>query len=63
MVNNKHLDIEFLEKKIISPKNRFKLSNQENKELSKFFENKNILVIGASGSIGSKFSLELISIR
>ncbi len=63
MVNNKHLDIEFLEKKIISPKNRFKLSNQENKELSKFFENKNILVIGASGSIGLKFSLKLINYK
>ena len=63
LMNNKHLDIEFLEKKIISKKNRFKLNNQEKKEISKLFENKNILVIGASGSIGSKFSLELINYK
>ena len=61
MIGKKHLNIEFLEKKIISKKNRFKLSNQENQEIKNLFKNKNILIIGASGSIGLKFSLKLIN--
>ena len=57
----KQFDLEFLEKKIISQKNRFKLDKEENKEIKKIFANKTVLIIGASGSIGSKFSLDLIN--
>ena len=59
----KQLELEFLEKKIISRKNRFKLDKEENNEIKKLFVNKTVLVIGASGSIGSKFSLDLIDYK
>ena len=39
MIGKKYLNIEFLEKKIISQKNRFRLSNQENQEIKKLFKN------------------------
>ena len=57
----KQFDLEFLEKKIISQKNRFKLDKEENRKIKKLFANKTVLIIGASGSIGSKFSLDLIN--
>ena len=54
------LNISDIEKKIISQVNRFQISKKDNSELLKFFKNKNILVIGAAGSIGSKFTEDLI---
>ena len=51
----------FLKKKIISKKNRFKLSSEQNKEIKKKFYNSNILIIGAAGSIGSVFTLSMIN--
>ena len=51
----------FFEKKIISKKNRFKLSSEQNKEIKKKFYNSNILIIGAAGSIGSVFTLSMIN--
>jgi FlaA1/EpsC-like NDP-sugar epimerase len=53
----------FLEKKIISAQNRFILKDCHEKELRGFFFKKNILVTGASGSIGSEFSLSLLKFK
>ncbi len=57
------LNKDFLEKKIISAQNRFIIKNYHTKELRDLFLKKNILVTGASGSIGSKFSLSLLKFR
>lgn len=51
------------EKKIISKKNRFKLKNPQIKQIENKFLNSNILIIGAAGSIGSMFSLELLKYK
>lgn len=48
-----------LEKELISNKNRFKLNYNQKKELKKDFKHSIILIIGAAGSIGSKFTKEL----
>ena len=45
--------------KIISSKDRFKLNRQQATEIKNKFFNSNILVVGAAGSIGSMFSIEL----
>ena len=52
MINPEYL---FLEKKIISKVDRFKLSKADNLELKKNFHNSVILISGAAGSIGSSF--------
>tara|TARA_B100001057_G_scaffold498882_1_gene607484 strand:- start:1578 stop:2738 length:1161 start_codon:yes stop_codon:yes gene_type:complete len=52
-------NISEIEKKIISRINRFQISKQDHNELLKFFSNKNILVLGAAGSIGYKFTEQL----
>ena len=57
------LNKDFLEKKIISAQNRFIIKNYHTKELRDLFLKKNILVTGASGSIGSEFSLSLLKFR
>jgi len=51
----------FFDKKIITKKNRFKLSLEQNNEIKKKFQNSKILIIGAAGSIGSVFTLSLIN--
>tara|TARA_Y100000590_G_scaffold171974_1_gene196676 strand:- start:3777 stop:4946 length:1170 start_codon:yes stop_codon:yes gene_type:complete len=51
---------EFLENKIISQKNRFRLLNSDINELKKDFVKANILITGAAGSIGSKFCEDLV---
>ena len=50
----------FYENKIISNKDRFKLSNKDVKELKNDFNNSNILILGAAGSIGNSFAKRLI---
>ena len=50
----------FYENKIISKKDRFGLSDADEKELKKDFNNSNILILGASGSIGNTFTKRLI---
>lgn len=52
--------ISYLEKKLISSKNRFSLNIIQNKEINRTLNGSNILIIGAAGSIGSEFSLELL---
>lgn len=53
-------NIRQIEKKIISKINRFKISKQDLKELSLIFKNKNILILGATGSIGCQFTEDLL---
>jgi len=50
----------FYEKKIISNKDRFKLSSTDEKEIKKDFNNANVLILGAAGSIGSVFSKKIL---
>ena len=57
----KQFDLECLEKKIISQKNRFKLDKEENKEIKKIFANKTVLINDESDSIGYKLSIVLIN--
>jgi FlaA1/EpsC-like NDP-sugar epimerase len=47
------------EKRIISKRDRFKLNKQQIDEIKKKFLNSNIFIIGAAGSIGSVFSIEI----
>ena len=54
-------NIEKLEKILISKKNRFKLSLSQKKEIFQKVSNKNHIIIGAAGSIGSVFSKYLLS--
>ena len=54
-----NLNLNNLEKKLISANNRYKLSKSAIKELRNNFRNSNILIIGAAGSIGSEFTKEL----
>ena len=51
------------EKKIISTKDRFKLNAHQAKQIKNRFLNSNILIIGAAGSIGSMFSMELLKYK
>tara|TARA_B100001093_G_scaffold495600_1_gene540281 strand:+ start:11386 stop:12543 length:1158 start_codon:yes stop_codon:yes gene_type:complete len=51
------------ENKIISKKDRFKLNNQQTLEIESKFLNSNILIVGAAGSIGSMFSIELSKLK
>ena len=53
----------FYENKIISSKDRFKLSSIDYKELKNDFNNANVLVLGASGSIGNVFVKKLIKLN
>ena len=54
---------QLLEKKLISKKNRFKLSKIDLFEIKNDFKNKNILIAGAAGSIGSQFIKDLIELN
>lgn len=58
MIINKN--ITKIEKKIISKKNRFAFLKKDLLEIKKTFEKKNVLILGAAGSIGSNFSLYLV---
>ncbi len=51
------------ENKIISKKDRFKLNKQQTLEIKNKFLNSNILIVGAAGSIGSMFSIELSKLK
>ena len=48
------------ERKIISNKNRFNLPHKDKNELKKKFNNANILLTGAAGSIGKAFCKDLL---
>lgn len=54
------LDINKLEKKLISKSNRFILKKEQELELIKKFNKSNILILGAAGSIGQKFTINFL---
>lgn len=54
------INYKFYEKKIISNKDRFKLSFKDEKEIKKDFNNANIFILGAAGSIGGVFSKKVL---
>lgn len=54
-------NINLFEKILISKENRFKITLNQKKEIIKIISNKNHLIIGAAGSIGSVFSKILLS--
>lgn len=56
----KNLHISSIEKKIITKKNRFFFIKEDILEIKKIFNKKNILILGAAGSIGSSFTLYLL---
>ena len=60
-MNNIH-SYKFFEDKVISKLNRFKLDVKQINELKKKFNYKNILIIGAAGSIGSIFTMTLLKL-
>jgi FlaA1/EpsC-like NDP-sugar epimerase len=49
------------EKLLISKKNRFQLNSLEKNEIKQDLQNENILITGASGSIGKVFTTEILS--
>ena len=53
---HKFYDIKSFEIDLISKTNRFKITTSQKKEILIKFKNKNHLIIGAAGSIGSVFS-------
>ena len=57
---NKNLSISEIEKKIISKKNRFVFLKEDKFEIKKIFKKKNVLILGAAGSIGGSFTLNLL---
>ena len=56
MFNN---EINLLEKKLITPKNRFKLSKKNKDEIKKIFFKSNTVIIGSAGSICFEFTKSL----
>lgn len=60
---SKFYRIHEIEKLLISKKNRFTLDLEQKKEIFNKFSNKNHLVIGAAGSIGSVFSQAILSFK
>ena len=59
MPQNIKLSIDRLEKIIISNKDRYKLNFTEKSEIKKTLFNQNILIVGACGSIGKKFTKQI----
>ena len=51
--------IDTLEKELISENNKYQLSNIQKNAIKKKFFKSNILIIGAAGSIGEKFSKDI----
>jgi len=61
MDNKIEFSISELESKIISKKNRYKLSKIEELEIKKKLSNQNILISGACGSIGKFFTKKILN--
>ena len=55
--------IEYLESKIISKKNRFLITDSEKREIKNIFKNSNVFITGAAGSIGKYFVMNLLKIN
>ena len=61
MKNKNFFPISFIEKKLISKKNRFEIEKKEQIEIKKLFQKENVLITGASGSIGSAFTKKILN--
>lgn len=61
MINKKLINYNFIEKKIISNVDRFKLTIAETDEIKKDLKNSVILVSGATGSIGKSFVEKIVN--
>jgi len=61
MKNKIEFSISELENKIISKKNRYKLTKTEESEIKKTILNQNILISGACGSIGKFFTKKILN--
>jgi len=61
MKNKKFFPISFIEKKIISRKNRFEVIKKEQIEIKKLFHGENVLITGTCGSIGSAFTKRILN--
>ena len=61
MKNKNFLSINFLEKKIISKKNRFEITKKELIEIKKLFSKENVLITGTCGSIGRAFAKKILN--
>ena len=59
----KNVSFQYLQKKLISSKNRFVLSKSDYNELKKIFVGKNILVTGCCGSIGKEFVKRILKFK
>ena len=59
MINKTFFSIPQLERKIISSTNRYQLKNIESKEIKSTLFNKNLLIVGACGSIGKLFTKQI----
>ena len=59
-MKNSILDIDKLEKKLISKNNRFSLKKKQDLELIKKFNHSNVIILGAAGSIGQKFTINFL---
>jgi FlaA1/EpsC-like NDP-sugar epimerase len=57
---NTSLEISKIEKKVITKKNRFIFLKEDALEIKRVFEKKNILILGAAGSIGASFTIYLL---
>ncbi len=57
------MNLESLEKKIFSKKEKFKISKNQFLELKKNLHLSRILIVGAAGSIGKSFSLNLCKFK
>ena len=61
MKNKMFFPIRFLEKKMISKKNRFEIKKKEEIEIKKLFHEENVLITGTCGSIGSAFTKRILN--
>ena len=61
MKNKIFFPTSFIQKKIISKKNRFEITKKEQIEIKKLFQKENVLITGACGSIGSAFIKKILS--
>ena len=61
MKNKRFFPISFIEKKIISKKNRFEIIKKEQIEIKELFHGENVLITGTCGSIGSAFTKKILN--
>ena len=61
MKNKIFFPISFIQKKIISKKNRFEIIKKEQIEIKELFHGENVLITGTCGSIGSAFTKKILN--